>query len=72
MGLGLDVSYRVVISRHHGDLQVESEPGNRVFRCGYRCAHRTHRAEGHSRMPFSLGVRRHRLRSLSRARVLSG
>jgi Histidine kinase-, DNA gyrase B-, and HSP90-like ATPase len=30
-GLGLDVSYRVVVSRHHGDLRVESEPGNTVF-----------------------------------------
>jgi signal transduction histidine kinase len=30
-GLGLDVSYRVVVSRHHGDLAVESEPGNTRF-----------------------------------------
>jgi signal transduction histidine kinase len=31
-GLGLDVSFRVVVSRHHGDLQVESEPGRTAFR----------------------------------------
>ncbi|MGI5131867.1 ATP-binding protein [Pseudonocardia sp. CA-107938] len=31
-GLGLDVSYRVVVNRHHGDIQVESEPGNTRFR----------------------------------------
>jgi signal transduction histidine kinase len=30
-GLGLDVSYRVIVSRHHGDLSVESEPGNTRF-----------------------------------------
>jgi signal transduction histidine kinase len=31
-GLGLDVSYRVIVSRHHGDVQVESEPGDTRFR----------------------------------------
>ena len=31
-GLGLDVSFRVVVNRHHGDLRVESEPGRTVFR----------------------------------------
>jgi signal transduction histidine kinase len=30
-GLGLDVSYRVVVNRHRGDLRVESEPGHTVF-----------------------------------------
>jgi signal transduction histidine kinase len=30
-GLGLDVSYRVVVTRHHGDLAVQSEPGNTRF-----------------------------------------
>jgi signal transduction histidine kinase len=30
-GLGLDVSWRVVVNRHHGDLTVESEPGNTRF-----------------------------------------
>jgi signal transduction histidine kinase len=31
-GLGLDVSYRVVVTRHHGDVQVQSEPGDTRFR----------------------------------------
>jgi signal transduction histidine kinase len=30
-GLGLDVSWRVVVNRHHGDLSVESQPGNTRF-----------------------------------------
>ncbi len=30
-GLGLDVSHRVVVSRHHGDLRVESSPGDTHF-----------------------------------------
>jgi signal transduction histidine kinase len=31
-GLGLDISYRIVVNRHHGDIQVESEPGRTVLR----------------------------------------
>lgn len=31
-GLGLDISYRIVTRRHHGDLSVTSEPGNTRFR----------------------------------------
>jgi signal transduction histidine kinase len=31
-GLGLDISYRIVVSRHHGDLSVESVPGDTRFR----------------------------------------
>jgi signal transduction histidine kinase len=30
-GLGLDISWRIVAQRHHGDLRVESEPGNTRF-----------------------------------------
>jgi signal transduction histidine kinase len=30
-GLGLDVSWRVVVSRHHGDLQLQSQPGDTRF-----------------------------------------
>jgi signal transduction histidine kinase len=30
-GLGLDVSWRVVVNRHHGDIRVESEPGDTRF-----------------------------------------
>ena len=31
-GLGLDVTYRVVVNRHRGDVVVESEPGDTRFR----------------------------------------
>jgi signal transduction histidine kinase len=31
-GLGLDISWRIIVTRHHGDLRVESEPGNTRFR----------------------------------------
>jgi signal transduction histidine kinase len=31
-GLGLDISWRIVVNKHHGDLQVESEPGDTRFR----------------------------------------
>ncbi|PZG07739.1 histidine kinase [Micromonospora craterilacus] len=31
-GLGLDISYRIVVNKHHGDVRVSSVPGNTVFR----------------------------------------
>ncbi|MER7268848.1 ATP-binding protein [Micromonospora carbonacea] len=31
-GLGLDISYRIVVNKHHGDIRVTSEPGRTVFR----------------------------------------
>ncbi len=31
-GLGLDISFRIVVGRHHGDLRVESVPGDTRFR----------------------------------------
>jgi signal transduction histidine kinase len=31
-GLGLDISYRIVVNRHHGDIRVESRPGDTTFR----------------------------------------
>jgi len=31
-GLGLDISYRIVVNKHHGDIRVFSEPGNTRFR----------------------------------------
>ncbi|WP_238019958.1 ATP-binding protein [Dactylosporangium sp. AC04546] len=30
-GLGLDISYRIVVKKHHGDIRVSSEPGNTRF-----------------------------------------
>jgi signal transduction histidine kinase len=30
-GLGLDISYRIVVRRHKGDIKVESEPGDTRF-----------------------------------------
>jgi signal transduction histidine kinase len=31
-GLGLDISWRIVVNKHHGDLQVQSFPGDTRFR----------------------------------------
>jgi signal transduction histidine kinase len=31
-GLGLDISYRIVVEKHHGDIRVESAPGDTRFR----------------------------------------
>ncbi|MFD6399992.1 ATP-binding protein [Nocardia sp. NPDC060249] len=30
-GLGLDISFRIVVNKHNGDIRVESEPGNTRF-----------------------------------------
>jgi signal transduction histidine kinase len=30
-GLGLDISWRIVVKKHHGDLRVESSPGDTRF-----------------------------------------
>jgi signal transduction histidine kinase len=30
-GLGLDISYRIVVKKHHGDIRVASEPGDTRF-----------------------------------------
>jgi signal transduction histidine kinase len=30
-GLGLDISWRIVVNKHHGDLRVESSPGDTRF-----------------------------------------
>ena len=30
-GLGLDLAWRIVVKKHHGNLRVESEPGNTRF-----------------------------------------
>ncbi len=31
-GLGLDISWRIIVGRHHGDLKVQSGPGDTRFR----------------------------------------
>lgn len=30
-GLGLDISFRIVVNKHHGDIRLDSEPGNTRF-----------------------------------------
>jgi signal transduction histidine kinase len=30
-GLGLDISWRIVVNKHHGDLSAESQPGDTRF-----------------------------------------
>ncbi|MFL6055027.1 MAG: sensor histidine kinase, partial [Actinoallomurus sp.] len=30
-GLGLDISWRIVVKKHHGDLRLRSEPGDTRF-----------------------------------------
>lgn len=31
-GLGLDITYRIIVKKHHGDIHVQSKPGNTSFR----------------------------------------
>jgi signal transduction histidine kinase len=31
-GLGLDITWRIVVNKHHGDIQLESVPGDTRFR----------------------------------------
>ena len=31
-GLGLDISWRIVVRKHHGDLTLQSSPGDTRFR----------------------------------------
>ena len=31
-GLGLDISWRIVVKKHHGDLRVDSQPGDTRFK----------------------------------------
>ena len=30
-GLGLDISYNIVVNKHRGDIRLESEPGRTCF-----------------------------------------
>ena len=31
-GLGLDITWRIVVNKHHGDIKLESVPGDTRFR----------------------------------------
>ena len=31
-GLGLDIAWRIIVNKHHGDLRVESVPGDTRFK----------------------------------------
>lgn len=31
-GLGLEIAYRIIVNKHHGDIRFESQPGNTRFR----------------------------------------
>ena len=31
-GLGLDISWRIVVNKHHGDIRLKSSPGDTRFR----------------------------------------
>ncbi len=48
-GLGLDIAWRIVVNKHHGDLQVESVPGDTRFRSGCRSKHRRQLWREHDR-----------------------
>ena len=39
-GLGLDISWRIVINKHHGDLSLESDPGDTRFVVRFRSIRR--------------------------------
>jgi signal transduction histidine kinase len=40
-GLGLDISHRIVVERHGGDITIESQPGNTVLRVRLPLRHPT-------------------------------
>jgi len=31
-GLGLDISFRIIVNKHHGEINLESSPGDTRFR----------------------------------------
>ena len=47
-GLGLDISWRIVVNSHHGDLKVESVPGDTRFRVRLPLAAPARDAEAHT------------------------
>jgi signal transduction histidine kinase len=40
-GLGLDISRRIIVDRHGGDISIESRPGDTVLRVSLPVVHRT-------------------------------
>ncbi|HEX5293825.1 MAG TPA: ATP-binding protein [Streptosporangiaceae bacterium] len=46
-GLGLDISWRIIVNSHHGDLRVESVPGDTKFRVRLPLTAPARDAEGH-------------------------
>ena len=71
-GLGLDISWRIVVNKHHGDLSVQSEPGDTRFRV--RLPSLREEAYRHDRTDVDPVRRpqRHRLRRVRRGRRLVG
>jgi signal transduction histidine kinase len=47
-GLGLDISWRIVVNSHHGDLKVESVPGDTRFRVRLPLTAPAREAEAHT------------------------
>ena len=45
-GLGLDISYKIVVNRHHGDLRVTSRPGDTRFQVILPVQEQTRASEG--------------------------
>ncbi|MBO0747629.1 MAG: hypothetical protein J2O47_04730, partial [Acidimicrobiaceae bacterium] len=45
-GLGLDISWRIVVNKHHGDLRVESVPGDTRFQVRLPLVGQTLKKEG--------------------------
>jgi signal transduction histidine kinase len=47
-GLGLDISWRIIVNSHHGDLKVESVPGDTRFRVRLPLTAPARAAEAHT------------------------
>jgi len=48
-GLGLDIAWRIVVNKHHGDLRVESVPATPASRSGYPFSRRPSKQSRHNR-----------------------
>jgi signal transduction histidine kinase len=42
-GLGLDISRRIIVERHHGQITIDSRPGETVLRVQLPCRRENHR-----------------------------